>query len=582
MRPHEEHTFEALDGTPIFYRYWPAAAPGSNKAVLLLHRGHEHSGRLQHLVEELDLSDCAMFAWDARGHGRSPGRRGHAPSAGVLTKDLDTFAREAVLARGFRMEDLAVVGQSVGGVLAAAWVHDYAPPIRCLILAAPAFQVKLYVPFARPMLRVLCKFRRDLTIRSYVKAKFLTHDPHSIADFESDPLIASAISARLLLDLFDTSARLVGDSQAIHVPTQLLISGSDHVVARKPQIAFFNRLGAADKEKQEFKGFYHDTFGEKDRRLAIGKAREFILKSFSRPYERRCLLDADRTGATKEEFDRLSRPLPRGSAKAIAFRVMRGGLATGGRLSDGIRLGFETGFDSGAMLDYVYRNRASGITALGKFIDRLYLNSTGWRGVRVRKHHLERLLIRAIADLQRHGAPVYIADIAAGRGSYVLDLMKRHGGIDGVLLRDYSLRNVERGSALIAQSGLINRARFERGDAFDGASLAAIEPKPTIGVVSGLYELFPENDAVRRSLAGLAAALRPGGYIVYTGQPWHPQLEFIARTLSSHREGKPWVMRRRSQAELDQLVEAAVFQKIDQLTGDGGIFTVSLARKVAS
>jgi alpha-beta hydrolase superfamily lysophospholipase len=42
-----------------------------------------------------------------------------------------------------------VVAQSVGAVLAVTWVHDYAP-IRCLVLASPAFKVKLYVPFARP------------------------------------------------------------------------------------------------------------------------------------------------------------------------------------------------------------------------------------------------------------------------------------------------------------------------------------------------------------------------------------------------------------------------------------------------
>jgi len=41
-------------------------------------------------------------------------------------------------------------------------------------------------------------------------------------------------------------------------------------------------------------------------------------------------------------------------------------------------------------------------------------------------------------------------------------------------------------------------------------------------------------------------------------------------------------MRRRTQAELDQLVEAAGFRKIDQLTNDWGIFTVSLARRVAA
>ena len=97
-------------------------------------------------------------------------------------------------------------------------------------------------------------------------------------------------------------------------------------------------------------------------------------------------------------------------------------------------------------------------------------------------------------------------------------------------------------------------------------------------MISGLYELFPENALLRESLKGLADATEPGGYLIYTGQPWHPQLEMIARTLSSHRDHKPWIMRRRTQAELDQLVEAAGFRKMDQLTDDWGIFTVSLAQ----
>ena len=82
-------------------------------------------------------------------------------------------------------------------------------------------------------------------------------------------------------------------------------------------------------------------------------------------------------------------------------------------------------------------------------------------------------------------------------------------------------------------------ARFDLGDAFDRASIAAVSPKPTLGIVSGLYELFPSNEMIRTSLAGMADAVEPGGYLVYTGQPWHPQLEFIARALTSHRGGGP-------------------------------------------
>jgi predicted phage gp36 major capsid-like protein len=73
----------------------------------------------------------------------------------------------------------------------------------------------------------------------------------------------------------------------------------------------------------------------------------------------------------------------------------------------------------------------------------------------------------------------------------------------------------------------------------------------------GLYELMPENNPVRHSLAGLADAIQTGGFLVYTGQPWHPQLELIARALTSHRQGAAWLMRRRTQQELDQLVAAA-------------------------
>jgi hypothetical protein len=169
-----------------------------------------------------------------------------------------------------------------------------------------------------------------------------------------------------------------------------------------------------------------------------------------------------------------------------------------------------------------------------------------------------------------------LADIAAGHGRYVLEAIEAHPDrADHILLRDFSDINVRQGAELICQKGLESIAEFQKGDAFDRASVAAISPRPTLGVVSGLYELFPENAPIRRSLGGMADAIEPGGYLIYTGQPWHPQLEMIARTLPSHRDHKPWIMRRRTQAELDQLVEAAGFRKTEQLADDCGIFTVA-------
>ena len=43
-----------------------------------------------------------------------------------------------------------------------------------MVLASPAFNVKLYVPFARAGLRLMRKLRGNFFVKSYVKAKFLT------------------------------------------------------------------------------------------------------------------------------------------------------------------------------------------------------------------------------------------------------------------------------------------------------------------------------------------------------------------------------------------------------------------------
>lgn len=598
-RPMQERRFTTHDGLSLFYRHWPAVLPAAPAAqgdaaygvqaaaptptIVLLHRGHEHSGRMAHLVEELALPQFQFFAWDARGHGLSGGERGDSPGFATNVRDLQSFAQHLQQQHGVAPQDMALVAQSVGAVLAATWVHDYAPPIRAQVLAAPAFDIKLYVPFARPALKLLHRLRGKFFVNSYVKPRFLTHDRERAASYASDALITRPIAVNVLLDLYDTAERIVADAQAIRVPTQLLVSGSDLVVRTGPQQRFFERLGASLKEHIVLPGFYHDTLGERDRAHAVAQARRFILAAWDVPAPP-SLRQADRAGPGCAQAQALAAPLPPGSLAQRYWQLQRAALRWGSRFSNGLKLGFETGFDSGSTLDYVYRNRADSPSALGRLMDRNYLNSIGWRGIRQRKRHLEELLHLAMQRLHEAGQPLRMVDIAAGHGRYMLEaITERPAGIplpEQLLLRDYSDINVRDGQALIAAKGLADVARFAKGDAFDEQDLAQLQPRPTLAVVSGLYELFDDNALVARSLAGLAQAVPPGGYLIYTGQPWHPQQELIARALSSHRGGQPWVMRLRSQAEMDELVAAAGFRKLTQRIDRWGIFSVSLAQRL--
>ncbi|MFO1352435.1 MAG: bifunctional alpha/beta hydrolase/class I SAM-dependent methyltransferase [Gammaproteobacteria bacterium] len=572
-----EHEMSSWDGARLFYRAWlPATA--TDRAIVLFHRGHEHSARLQDVVDKLALSEIAMFAWDQRGHGHSPGERGYAPSFGCLVRDVDAFVRHIADRHAIPLQNMVVVAQSVGSVLAAAWVRDYAPPIRALVVASPALRVRLYVPFAIPGLRLLLKFKPKAFIKSYVKSKLLTHDPAKQADYDRDPLISPAIAVNILVGLYDAGTRLMADSRAIITPTLMLTSGADWVVEQKAQHRFFDGLGSPIKEKQVFPGFFHDTLNEKDSHLPLGKAREFIRARFAEPFSQPAVLDADRRGYTYAEYERLRQPLP-GGPRAWFFSVARWLMHGPGRISEGIRIGADTGFDSGSTLDYVYRNRAQGRFLIGRLIDRAYLDSIGWRGIRQRKIHLEAALNDAIARLVAAGKAVHIVDIATGHGRYVLDVLRALKEVPATaLLRDYSPLNIEAGQALARELGLANVV-YQQGDAFSAQELARLDPAPTIAIASGLYELFPDNAPVMRSLAGLAAHMAAGSLLIVTNQPWHPQLEFIAHALTSHRDGKPWVMRRRTQAEMDQLLRQAGFAPIAQSIDEWGIFAVILAER---
>ncbi|WP_332304786.1 bifunctional alpha/beta hydrolase/class I SAM-dependent methyltransferase [Rhizobium sp. GR12] len=576
-----ESVYASHDGVELFYRTWPARSGTAKGAIVLLHRGHEHGGRVAHIAEELGLDDFTSYAWDARGHGRSPGERGHSPSFAHSVRDLDYFVRHICETGGFAMDQVAVVAQSVGAVLAATWVHDYAPGIRALVLASPAFDVKLYVPFARQGIALWQKLKGTFFVNSYVKARFLTHDPERIASFESDPLITRPIASNILLELYQAADRVVTDARAITAPTQLFISGSDFVVRHIPQHRFFENLGSTIKERYVLPGFYHDTLGERDRVNALEKIRSFITARFDEAPVVADLRQAHRSGYSRDEADRLATPLSIASPRGLYWALTRASIRFGSLFSHGIRTGVRTGFDSGSTLDYVYEDAARGIGPGGRLIDRQFLDAIGWRGIRQRKVHLEELLGKAFSRLKAESKPLRVLDIAAGHGRYILDAVAKSDiRPQSIRLQDYSPINVEKGSALIAERGLKDVATFHRADAFDTAGLAAIEPKPTLAVVSGLYELFPDNAAIEASLRGLSSALEPGSLLLYTGQPWHPQLEMIARALTSHRGGEAWIMRRRTQQEMDQLVAAAGFRKIEQRIDKWGIFTVSMAERI--
>ncbi len=276
-------------------------------------------------------------------------------------------------------------------------------------------------------------------------------------------------------------------------------------------------------------------------------------------------------------YEQLLRPLPVWNPKAWYYGLMNLGLKTIGKLSQGIQIGFQYGFDSGVMLEYVYKNRPSGITPLGTLIDWFYLNSQGWRGIRERSQLMKSTLREILRFYQQQNIPCHLLDVACGGGRYDLEVLQEFAS-DAIAatLRDYKLENVTKARQIALQFGVT--AQIEQADAFNDIDLDRVQPRPNVLIVSGLHEILPNDDLIKHHFQQLYRILDTSGTLIFTIQPQHPQLEMIARTLPAH-TGLPWVMRVRSWELTRRWAEEAGFHNFQVQMESNGIFGVVTAKK---
>src|SRR4249920_180164 len=79
-------TVRTRDRLTLFWRGW--APPRPRGVLVIVHGLAEHSGRYGPTAEYFSERGFAVFAFDHRGHGRSPGRRVHVGSFAEFRWDV--------------------------------------------------------------------------------------------------------------------------------------------------------------------------------------------------------------------------------------------------------------------------------------------------------------------------------------------------------------------------------------------------------------------------------------------------------------------------------------------------------------
>jgi len=574
MNNWQTSSFNSADGVKCFYRFHNSDS--NNETVLLfLHRGHEHSGRIVEIADQISKQQYSCYAFDLRGHGRSAGPRGWAQGFDTWVDDLNSFTRHLRDIHGVDSKNIIVVANSVGSVMAVSWILRYGANIKACILGAPAFSIRLYIPFALSGLRLMRRFSDHLFVTSYVKSGLLTRDKHEANAYDQDELITKKIGVNVLVSLFDCVKNCFARLKDFETPVLLLTAEKDFIVDNRWHQRFIDGISSTHKRHITLPEFRHAIFHEAEREQVIAHCREFIEQNKATPTRNLPAVIPIAREHTRTEYQQLIEPasLP----KRIFWQCYRWLLEKFGSKSTGVATGLQYGFDSGVSLDYIYQNTAAGDNWLGKIFDRIYLGSVGWRGIRQRKRNLKKTLMLIASRLQQHGEPLRLLDIASGPGRYLFEFQQASPVEVKLTLNDTDPASIAT-AKLIAQEFGSEQTHFLTQDVFEQNLFDSLTYRPNLIIISGLLELYENNALAHQLFARLYRELDEGGYLVYTGQPWHPQIELIGRLLNN-RNRERWIMRRRVQTELDELVESAGFKKLHTAADEDGIFTVSCAIK---
>lgn len=236
-----EWNWTSRDGLNMYACLW--APDQTPRALACLVHGHgEHIHRYDHVGAAFSQASYVLAGFDLRGHGRSGGPRGYAPSYEQLLDDIRDFMTD--MRKRYPGVPVFLYGHSMGGNQVINYVLRSPQDLQGAIVTGPwlrlAFEPSpLQLSLARVMNGIVPAFSQA----SGLEQAAISSDPEVVHAYAADPLVHEKITARLFTVIHANGLWALAHAADLKVPMLLMHGSADRLTSSKASREFAAHAG---------------------------------------------------------------------------------------------------------------------------------------------------------------------------------------------------------------------------------------------------------------------------------------------------------------------------------------------------
>lgn len=270
---HQESTFQGVGGYTLFSQSWlPEGKPTA--VLIIIHGVGEHSGRYHHVVDYFVPLGYAIYSYDQRGHGRSPGKRGHVNDFSEFRHDVRTFVNLVKTAQPER--PLFIMGHSLGGLISLDYVLHHPQGLSGAIISAPALGDVQLSPALLTISRILSRLTPGLLINGDLETDKISRIPAEISAYQNDPLVHGKGSPRIVTEVEKTNSWVMRHAADWQVPLLMYHGDADAITQPQASRQFFDQITFPDKQYISYPGGYHESHNDLHKEQTFADIKEWL------------------------------------------------------------------------------------------------------------------------------------------------------------------------------------------------------------------------------------------------------------------------------------------------------------------